>query len=296
MQDARMFCLWICTGICLFALSWMILQYFYNFSYSQKVKRHVMIYLECLQKPHDMVRLSSLVQYKKFNPDDYLKNKINKQKDALWEILRIIDFNEREIARLTGVFHDIDCSLASKSTVEFYYGKIRDQAYISYQLLWNYTSPAGRNSYTNASVYDKKELEGIMNEEKQIERGFISMNEFENNWITRKYGNEVISGYQKRQICGCYVILVFDQPTASYKNYQDVYVGQSVNVYKRVHNHFNGKGNGDIYADAKYGKYIYVKIIPCEAGEMNQMEKELISFYNATDSYNKTSGGGVKRQ
>ena len=40
---------------------------------------------------------------------------------------------------------------------------------------------------------------------------------------------------------------------------------------KRVHSHFNGKGNGDVYADIKYGKY--VQFYPCGKNELNKIEK-----------------------
>lgn len=34
-------------------------------------------------------------------------------------------------------------------------------------------------------------------------------------------------------------------------------------MYKRVYNHLTGHGSGDVYADVKYGKYVYVKFIAC---------------------------------
>lgn len=61
-----------------------------------------------------------------------------------------------------------------------------------------------------------------------------------------------------------------------YTNYDDVYIGQSVNVCKRVHNHFNGKGNGDAYANVRNGKYAYVQFQRCQKSKMNALEKRLI--------------------
>jgi predicted GIY-YIG superfamily endonuclease len=70
------------------------------------------------------------------------------------------------------------------------------------------------------------------------------------------------------------------------------YVGQSKNMTNRVFNHFNGKGNGDIYADYKYGKGIFdIELIRCELYELNDVESALIRKYNAHRlGYNKNKG------
>lgn len=119
---------------------------------------------------------------------------------------------------------------------------------------------------------------------------FISYKRFENEWLTsRKYK----TGLKYQDKPGCYVILFFKEPVINedYSKYENVYVGQSINMYQRVHQHFNGKGNGDVYADIKYGKQVYVKFIPCDRTKMNKTEKELISAFRATNSYNRTKGG-----
>ena len=54
-------------------------------------------------------------------------------------------------------------------------------------------------------------------------------------------------------------------------------------------------GNGDIYADIKYGKWVYVRFVRCEEHEMNDKEIELVATFNATKSYNKTQGGAMYR-
>jgi hypothetical protein len=50
-----------------------------------------------------------------------------------------------------------------------------------------------------------------------------------------------------------------------------------------------------VYADIKYGKQVYVKFIPCPPEEMNELEEKLIKDYDATESYNRTKGGGYNR-
>jgi hypothetical protein len=37
------------------------------------------------------------------------------------------------------------------------------------------------------------------------------------------------------------------------------YIGKSTNVFIRINSHFTGKGNGDIYADWKYGDSFKIK-------------------------------------
>lgn len=121
--------------------------------------------------------------------------------------------------------------------------------------------------------------------------GFISSADFEKNWIVS--GGENPVGYKYADFSGCYVIMIFEAPVRGkrFYNYENIYIGQSVNVCQRVHNHFNGKGKGDIYADIKYGKYAYVRIVPVKAKWLNDMETALIDAFSATDSYNKTKGG-----
>lgn len=124
---------------------------------------------------------------------------------------------------------------------------------------------------------------------------FISLSDFEDNWITdrpsARRGKGHI-GYKYNDTAGCYVILIFGKtPNEDFSNYENTYIGQSVNICQRVHNHFNGKGNGDVYADRKLGKPIYIQFFPCAKESMNSMEKSLIAAFDSTTSYNKTKGG-----
>ncbi len=102
--------------------------------------------------------------------------------------------------------------------------------------------------------------------------------------------------YRKNDTSGCYIILIYKRkPRQSTvhkcKRYENIYIGQSVNMYKRVHNHLTGHGNGDVYADVKYGRHVYMKFIPCDITQLNEFEIRLIEEYNATQSYNRTKGG-----
>lgn len=74
------------------------------------------------------------------------------------------------------------------------------------------------------------------------------------------------------------------------------YVGQSVHVLKRVHGHFTGHGNGDVYADLKYGTSFTVRLEALEGSgyhSLDDLERVLIRKYDAWGSgYNKTRGNG----
>ena len=129
---------------------------------------------------------------------------------------------------------------------------------------------------------------------KKIKKGgFTYWEKFEDEWIISE--KERI-GLKYNDYPGCYVILIFEKPVRGrrFSGWENIYVGQSVNVCQRVHNHFNGKGKGDVYADIKYGKFAYVRIIPVKQKRLNDMETALIEAFSATNSYNKTKGGAKR--
>lgn len=72
------------------------------------------------------------------------------------------------------------------------------------------------------------------------------------------------------------------------------YVGQAKQVLNRVNAHFTGKGNGDVYADYKYGDIFTIKMIALENSgfqSLNDLERNTILRYNAySKGYNKTRG------
>ncbi len=72
------------------------------------------------------------------------------------------------------------------------------------------------------------------------------------------------------------------------------YVGQAKKVFQRVNNHFTGHGNGDVYADYKYGDDFTIKMIALENSgfsTLNELERNTITTYNAySKGYNRTRG------
>ena len=72
------------------------------------------------------------------------------------------------------------------------------------------------------------------------------------------------------------------------------YVGQAKRLYFRVKQHFTGHGNGDVYADYKYGDSFLIRLMTLrESGydDLDLLEKDMIAKYHAYESgYNKTVG------
>ncbi|MBR2677260.1 MAG: GIY-YIG nuclease family protein [Solobacterium sp.] len=121
-----------------------------------------------------------------------------------------------------------------------------------------------------------------------------TMKRFEACWIQDRSRQKGLY-YHDRP--GCYVILSYRLPhiLPFTFTFSDVYVGQSMEVYRRVHSHLNRKGNGDVYADVRDGKHIEIEIYPCKPSRLNDLEKTLIRKYHAEEYYNRTVGGAKKR-
>lgn len=98
--------------------------------------------------------------------------------------------------------------------------------------------------------------------------------------------NEFLNTYVRYDFEGVYIIHNISK--------DKYYVGQSINVVGRVRNHLKGKGNGDVYADFKYGDNFEVILIALEDTEyqyLNDLERHCIAAYHAfEDGYNKNRG------
>ncbi|MBX8944414.1 GIY-YIG nuclease family protein [Lysinibacillus sp. K60] len=72
------------------------------------------------------------------------------------------------------------------------------------------------------------------------------------------------------------------------------YVGQGKEILNRVNSHFTGKGNGDVYADYKYGDDWTIKMIALENSSfntLNELERHAIETYESYErGYNKNRG------
>ncbi|MCM1165443.1 MAG: GIY-YIG nuclease family protein [Lachnospiraceae bacterium] len=107
-----------------------------------------------------------------------------------------------------------------------------------------------------------------------------------------KLRNSSMGGRGRKHISANYefsgVYILFNHTKNKY------YVGQGVKVFQRVNSHFTGHGNGDVYADYKYGDQFTIKLIKLEGsgfGSLNELERRMIGHYNAfSNGYNKTRG------
>ncbi|MFW7431876.1 GIY-YIG nuclease family protein [Vagococcus carniphilus] len=76
------------------------------------------------------------------------------------------------------------------------------------------------------------------------------------------------------------------------------YVGQSIKVLDRIGNHFKGRGNGDVYADFKYGDQFTIRTIALENSDfsnLNDLERYAIRFFGAYEKgYNRNKGNKSK--
>lgn len=94
------------------------------------------------------------------------------------------------------------------------------------------------------------------------------------------------SSKYKEDFVGVYII--YNATKAMY------YVGQATRVLFRLNQHFTGRGNGDVYADFKYGNEFTIQVIKLsESGtdDLDKLERTMIKHFNAYDAgYNKTAG------
>ena len=100
----------------------------------------------------------------------------------------------------------------------------------------------------------------------------------------------------KEDFPGCYVIMIYDKKLIlNPMHYDEIYVGQSVNVRKRLFSHCMGHGNGNVYYSLKSGCKVYVIIQKCSKSKLNKAEIDLIEYFHATKSLNMTRGGAPSR-
>ena len=62
------------------------------------------------------------------------------------------------------------------------------------------------------------------------------------------------------------------------------YVGQAIRIIFRVNQHFTGRGNGDVYADYKYGDSFTIRLLPLSTSgydSLDRFEKEMIDATGA---------------
>ena len=134
----------------------------------------------------------------------------------------------------------------------------------------------------------KQQRRNVVNQTKKLADNTISLTPEEffemRNFSVGGRGNPRISSYH--DFTGIYIL--FNKT----KNMH--YVGQGAKVFGSVNNHFTGTGNGDVYADYKYGDLFSIKMISLKNSEfdsLDELERKTIITYDAYSSgYNKTRG------
>lgn len=100
----------------------------------------------------------------------------------------------------------------------------------------------------------------------------------------RGNGREYLSN--KHNFSGVYIL---------YNYTKDLYyVGQAKKIFNRINAHFTGCGNGDVYADYKYGDKFGIRMISLKESKfknLNDLERNTIEAYSSySKGYNKTKG------
>lgn len=90
---------------------------------------------------------------------------------------------------------------------------------------------------------------------------------------------------------GCYILLRKE------KNGRDtaIYVGQSVNLNRRIREHLSGHGKIEVFIEYKMKNNLYVIPVYCRLKKMNMIEKRLIRAFRTRRYYNIQRGGAKRR-
>lgn len=116
----------------------------------------------------------------------------------------------------------------------------------------------------------------------------MTVNQFNKNRRRLLNGKKPARWFPEREFRGIYIL--------HNKSKDMYYVGQGVCVLRRVNSHFSGRGNGDVYADWKYGDNFTIKLVKlseCPYKTLDESERKAIAYYDAYErGYNRTRGNG----
>ena len=136
-----------------------------------------------------------------------------------------------------------------------------------------YTSPQGRNSYAHTYAMHYQDAVNYIKTFPTAENTYLP--------------DAFLHQNNKFEDCaGTYVL--YNQQDDKY------YVGQATSFQRRLHQHFTGKGNPDVYFYYRLGKPFTVYIFPLTGSRfatLNDQERHYIAKYKAfEEGYNKTHG------
>lgn len=132
----------------------------------------------------------------------------------------------------------------------------------------------------------KREEEAAKKREEEVRRWRQMLDNLPSNMLEVSPQAFFVLKKSAREFTGVYILHNESKDT--------YYVGQSVRVLGRVSQHFTGHGNGDVYADFKYGDTFTIRCLSLANsgyGSLDALEKDFIKRYNANiTGYNKTQG------
>lgn len=149
---------------------------------------------------------------------------------------------------------------------------------------------AERDSYLTQLKDCKRKLQEFSEEKRNYYKEMDYLNNFSREMSPEEFVKIAKESFKKDSnlydFTGIYIL--------ENKTHDKFYVGQSISLFKRVYNHFTGKGNKDIFEDYSNGDVWTIKLISLSGSgfkSINALEKHFIEYHHATyNGYNKTIG------
>lgn len=159
----------------------------------------------------------------------------------------------------------------------------------------NVLSDTVGKAFSTVSQPIKENIDASKNKKAQIEAhqkiiehaaGSLTASQF----LKNKSEHNLLTGNENSYLnnSGCYIFLTLKKTNSkNLANYQEVYVGSSLNMGSSIEDEIIGKGNPDVYADIKYKQNVYILFYPCEEADLERMKESLIVALDADESYNQ---------
>ena len=151
---------------------------------------------------------------------------------------------------------------------------------------------AGAKDSVLKPVRDKKAEMEAAKARKKARRSVIeaaevlTIEEFKKRYATYKSLSEG-GGMGYLEYSGCYVFILAKGLKRDLADYREVYVGSSLhNMGLAISEELEGKGNPDVYADAKYGQSLHILPYPCVEDKVAALKESLVVALDANVSYN----------
>lgn len=114
----------------------------------------------------------------------------------------------------------------------------------------------------------------------------MSVERFRENKVSHEFAStgEGYLGYP-----GCYAFAVYDHAPKEkgFGRYRAIYIGKSDDIGRSIADDLAGRGNVDVYADAKYEQDALLFLFPCQEENLERLHQSLIVALDADESYNQ---------